>query len=59
MNKDALKQPFFATLLESQNRIPAPEGQYTPITPTTWTPPGKDPVTHKYPSDGDDEWPPL
>lgn len=54
MKKDALKQPFFATLLESQHKNPEPEdNSRPPIKPTK-------PIidydqTHKYPSDGDEE----
>lgn len=54
MKQDALKQPFFAALLESQHKDVEPQNQtWPPIKPTK-------PVvdydqTHKYPSDGDEE----
>jgi hypothetical protein len=50
---DALKQPFFAQLLEEQ-KTPAPNQQFYPWT----TKPTEEAQTQKYPSDGDDDnWP--
>jgi hypothetical protein len=53
-----LKTPFFAALLESQNRTANPENEaftwHWTDSPTTL--PGKDNLeTHKYPSDNDEE----
>lgn len=53
MKQDALKQPFFAKLLEEQ-RTPTPDQQFYPIT----KPAIDEAQTQKYPSDGDDDnWP--
>jgi hypothetical protein len=54
---DALKQPFFAKMLESQNTNPEPQEQSR--LPIGKYPPADDPVTMKYPSDGDDDYPKL
>jgi hypothetical protein len=54
------KQPFFAALLESQAKIPAPGEQYFPIPwPGPGTRPGGDYETMKYPSDDDEEGPKI
>jgi hypothetical protein len=56
MKQDALKQPFFATLLESQKRTPEPDSQYIPWPRPKPTYPSIDhDQTHKYPSDNDEE----
>jgi hypothetical protein len=51
------KQPFFARFLESQNKQPQTiNGQLTDPWPVPMpTSPFKDPITDKYPSDGDDD----
>jgi hypothetical protein len=47
--EDALKKPFFAKMLEQQQKA-QDEQNYWPITS-----PFKDAYTNKYPSDGDDD----
>jgi hypothetical protein len=54
MKQNDLKQPFFAALLESQRRTPAPDGQLWPW-PTTSPLKDHHDQTHKYPSDNDEE----
>jgi hypothetical protein len=52
MKQDALKQPFFAKLLEEQKK-PSPNQQFWPTTKIS-----DQAQTQKYPSDGDDDnWP--
>ena len=58
MKQTEPKQPFFARFLESHNKQEQPASQ--PLT-DPWpfpvpTSPMKDPITEKWPSDGDDEF---
>jgi hypothetical protein len=58
---DALKQPFFAKLLESQESTPSPDNTqaFFPFPPITGKLPDDGYQTMKYPSDGDDDYPKI
>ena len=55
MKQNALKSPFFAALLEEQNKDVNPSKDPRP--PIGKYPPSDNPQTMKYPSDGDDDYP--
>lgn len=55
MKQNALKSPFFATLLEAQDGDVNPSKDPRP--PIGKYPPSDNPQTMKYPSDGDDDYP--
>lgn len=57
MKQNELKLPFFAALLEVQERDVNPEEQSR--LPIGKYPPADNPQTMKYPSDGDDDYPKI
>jgi hypothetical protein len=56
---DALKKPFFAKLLESQESTPTPDDTQAFWPPISGKLPEDGYQTMKYPSDGDDDYPKL
>lgn len=58
MKQNELKHPFFAQFLESQQaKLQRPTEPNSLVWPPVTLPIMDYDQTHKYPSDGDDDWP--